>query len=93
MSDRKMIARIVYWANNGCYWRQIATDAGYMIYYQPISDNTREYRLSRDGEVRGILACVDGEFYGFPWEPEARSLRDKIRYFVCRAQPGRVVEK
>jgi surface antigen len=88
MNDRKMIARIVYWANNGGDWREIANLAGYQIDEQPISGNTVEYRLSREGEVRGLLACVDGEFYGFAWVPEARHWRDRVRYFVLRTAPA-----
>jgi hypothetical protein len=85
MSDDKMIARIVYWANNGGDWREISNAAGYRIDDQPISDNTVEYRLSRDGEVRGLLARVDGEFYGFVWISEARHWRDRVRYFIRMA--------
>jgi len=88
MRDSKMIARIVYWANDGADWREIANRAGYQIDDQPISGNTVEYRLSRDGEVRGLLARVDGEFYGFTWVPEARHLRDRLRYFVMRTAPA-----
>lgn len=87
MKDSKMIARIVYWANDGADWREIANAAGYKIDDQPISDNTVEYRLSRNGEVCGLLARVDGEFYGFAWVPEARRLSDRLRYFVLRTAP------
>ena len=86
MSDRKMVSRIVYWANNGRDWRRIARDAGYEIDDQPISQTVDEYRLSRDGDVMAVLARVGDEFYGFVFTPEARHWLDRARYALRTAE-------
>jgi hypothetical protein len=88
VNDRKMVSRVVFWANDGQDWREIARKAGYEIDDQPISGNTTEYRLSRDGLVVAVLACVDGEFYSFVFVPEARHWRDRVRYALLRKSIG-----
>lgn len=81
MSDKRMIRRIVAWANiDASAWRKMARDAGYDIDHQRVSANTDEYRLSRDGEVRGIVARVNAEWYAFVWHPCSMHWRDHLRW-------------
>lgn len=78
MNHRKHIARLVYWANTGAAWYDMALNAGYEIDWDERStaELNREARLSYEGRVVGIMhRFVDGEWFAFVWTPEARAPR------------------
>lgn len=72
---RKYVSRLVYWANEGTAWYDLARPAGYEIDWRADGEAT-EAILSWDDCVVAVMRRVpDGEWYGFVWTPEARAPR------------------
>lgn len=72
-THRRYVSRLVYWANTGAAWYDLARNAGYEVDWRD-DGAAKEARLSWDDCVVAVMRRVpDGEWYGFVWVPEARS--------------------
>ncbi len=72
---RKYVARLVYWANEGAAWYDLARRAGYEIEWQNDGEAKVVLCLWDERVVALMRRVPDGEWFGFVFVPEARTPR------------------
>ena len=83
---RKIIGRLVFWANTGAAWYDLARAAGYEVDW---NDERTEARLVWEGRVVGHLHRLTDppEWFGFAFVAEARTPR--VRQLLWRMRHPR----